>query len=109
MVSSIFILKSYNNSIKETKKSIEEPTPNKNLEGRTNMSVELDLNKCFDQAMDFYKSKKATIHQNDNEWPYVSIKDDPNGENIQYCAICFGSEGKLIPLMAGTCLVCHKR
>ena len=73
------------------------------------MSISFDVNKAFDKAMDLYRSKKAEIHQDDG-YPYITIPDDPSGKNIKYCAICFGYEGKLIPLFDGeTCLICHKR
>ena len=73
------------------------------------MGVELDLNNALDQAIKLYKSKKITLHQKDAIWPYATLEEDPNGESIKYCGICFGYEGKLIPLFNEQCLICQQR
>lgn len=74
------------------------------------MAFNFDLYKAYEQAMDVYKEHHITITQPSNEFPYITIKDDPNGNNIKYCAICFGYEGKLVPLMFGErCIICTKR
>lgn len=49
------------------------------------MSVSLDLNKAFEQTMKFYKEQKVKIVQENNQFPYLKIDNDPNGENIAYC------------------------
>ncbi|WP_455533015.1 hypothetical protein [Roseburia inulinivorans] len=72
------------------------------------MGMDFDINKMLDSAIKLYKDHNATIHQDDEHFPYVTLKDDPNG-NIKYCAVCFGYEGKLVPLCRNKCLVCSAR
>mgnify|MGYP006906763556 CR=1 FL=1 len=72
------------------------------------MSVNLDLNEALNSAIKIYNDKKITIHQEGKEFPYITIKDDPSG-NIKYCAVCFGYEGKLVPLYNEICVICAKR
>lgn len=73
------------------------------------MNVSLDLNKAFEQTMKFYKEQKVKIVQENNQFPYLKIDNDPNGENIKYCVICFGYEGKLVPMFCNSCIICSKR
>lgn len=72
------------------------------------MSIELDLNQALSSVMKMYNDKKIVIHQDDKKFPYITIKDDPNGD-IKYCAICFSYEGKLVPLYNNMCCICAKR
>ena len=70
----------------------------------------LDLNEAFEKFISFSKQNKVVIHQEAGKVPYITINDDPNGDDIRYCATCFGYEGKFIPLYKQYyCNICKTR
>ena len=69
----------------------------------------VDINKLIEQFKKTH-TDDLKIHQEKEKFPYITIKGDPNGENTKYCAICFGYEGKFIPLYDDrTCIICLNR